>query len=276
MNGFGEGQLPKRFAGDDYQVLVVAEKYQTGFDQPLLHTMYVGKKLSGVRAVQTLSRLNRQHPGKLETFVLDFANSTVKIQDSFRPFFEETFAAPTDPNMLYTLEHEIVAAAVIVPAEMKDAALALLSGDPAQSVKDQRRWINVGRRTCGEVQVLGEEGWAQELDAVAATTGFDAVAAAADEAVIPGNRAIVLGQPGRSEESCSNLLDRCAGERADSPPDEKSTLTRSPDVAREKEPHPPDRTLVGCEAEHVAPADPLVARTRGDSGQSSIIVGHHG
>jgi type I restriction enzyme, R subunit len=74
MNGFGEKELPARFAGDDYRILVVAEKYQTGYDQPLLHTMYVDKKLEGVRAVQTLSRLNRIHSAKDETFVLDFAN----------------------------------------------------------------------------------------------------------------------------------------------------------------------------------------------------------
>jgi type I restriction enzyme R subunit len=79
MNGFGESELPKKFAGDDYQVLVVAEKYQTGFDQPLLHTMYVDKKLAGVKAVQTLSRLNRTHPGKTDTFVLDFANRAEDI-----------------------------------------------------------------------------------------------------------------------------------------------------------------------------------------------------
>lgn len=128
MNGFGEGQLPKRFAGDDYQVLVVAEKYQTGFDQPLLHTMYVDKKLANVRAVQTLSRLNRMHPGKDDTFVLDFANSAEEIQEAFRPFFEETFAAPTDPNILYNLEHEIRSAGVVDPIEMRVAVEALLSG----------------------------------------------------------------------------------------------------------------------------------------------------
>ena len=94
MNGFAETQLPKRFAADEYQVLVVAEKYQTGFDQPLLHTMYVDKKLAGVKAVQTLSRLNRTHPGKDDTFVLDFANNAEEIQDAFEPFFEETSAAP--------------------------------------------------------------------------------------------------------------------------------------------------------------------------------------
>ena len=75
-------------------MLVVAEKYQTGFDQPLLHTMYVDKKLSGVAAVQTLSRLNRTHPGKEDTFVLDFANTAEEIKAAFEPFYEESFADP--------------------------------------------------------------------------------------------------------------------------------------------------------------------------------------
>jgi type I restriction enzyme R subunit len=132
MNGFGESQLPKRFREDGYQVLVVAEKYQTGFDEPLLHTMYVDKKLAGVKAVQTLSRLNRTHPGKEDTFVLDFANSAEEIQEAFEPFFEESFAAPTDPNVLYTMEHDLRAAGVLASAEMAAAVAALLSEDPAQ------------------------------------------------------------------------------------------------------------------------------------------------
>jgi type I restriction enzyme, R subunit len=131
MNGFPETQLPKQFARDDYQVLVVAEKYQTGFDQPLLHTMYVDKKLSGVKAVQTLSRLNRTHPGKTDTFVLDFANKAEEIQDAFAPFFELASATPTDPNVLYTLEHTIKVAQVIHPDEQAAAVKALLSGGAA-------------------------------------------------------------------------------------------------------------------------------------------------
>jgi type I restriction enzyme R subunit len=131
MNGFGESQLPKRFASDDYQVLVVAEKYQTGFDQPLLHTMYVDKKLAGVKAVQTLSRLNRIHPGKTDTFVLDFANSAQEIQAAFEPFFEQSIAAPTDPNLLYTLEATLRAAGVLHPVEVGAAVTALLSGKAA-------------------------------------------------------------------------------------------------------------------------------------------------
>jgi type I restriction enzyme R subunit len=128
MNGFGESKLPKKFAGEDFQVLVVAEKYQTGFDQPLLHTMYVDKKLAGVKAVQTLSRLNRTHPDKDDTFVLDFANTAEEIQNAFRPFFEQSAAAPTDPNILYTLQRTIQSALVIDPAERAAAVEAALSG----------------------------------------------------------------------------------------------------------------------------------------------------
>jgi len=131
MNGFSEAQLPKRFASDEYQVLVVAEKYQTGFDAPLLHTMYVDKKLGGVKAVQTLSRLNRIHPDKTDTFVLDFANSAEEIRAAFEPFFEQTSAAPTDPNVLYTLQRTLLDAQVLHPAEMTAAVEALLAGGAA-------------------------------------------------------------------------------------------------------------------------------------------------
>lgn len=116
LNGFSKTQLPKRFH-EDFQVLVVAEKYQTGFDEPLLHTMYVDKKLAGVKAVQTLSRLNRIHPGKQDTFVLDFANTTEEIQDAFADFYEESIAQPTDPNVLYTLEHDLMSAGVLSPTK---------------------------------------------------------------------------------------------------------------------------------------------------------------
>ncbi len=132
INGFSEGQLPKKFHGPDYQVLVVAEKYQTGFDEPLLHTMYVDKKLAGVAAVQTLSRLNRTHPGKEDTFVLDFANSADEIKAAFEPFFEESFSTPTEPNVLATMEHDLMAAGVLSMPEMEATVAALLSEDPAQ------------------------------------------------------------------------------------------------------------------------------------------------
>lgn len=131
LNGFPETQLPKRFE-EDYQVLVVAEKYQTGFDQPLLHTMYVDKKLAGVKAVQTLSRLNRMHPGKEDTFVLDFANTAEEIQEAFEPFYEQSLAQPTDPNVLYSMEHDLMTAGVLSLDEMDAATVALLSDDPKQ------------------------------------------------------------------------------------------------------------------------------------------------
>ena len=88
--------------------LIVAEKYQTGFDEPLLHTMFVDKKLSGVKAVQTLSRLNRTTRGKVDTFVLDFVNSAEDIKASFEPFYEETvLLEETDPNVVYDMKNTL-------------------------------------------------------------------------------------------------------------------------------------------------------------------------
>ncbi|KAF5055239.1 SWI2/SNF2 ATPase [anaerobic digester metagenome] len=105
MTGYSEKELPTIFERDEYKILIVADKYQTGFDQPLLHTMYVDKKLSGVKAVQTLSRLNRMHPGKEDTFVLDFANDRQTILDSFQPYYEVTSVTEeTDINHLYDLK----------------------------------------------------------------------------------------------------------------------------------------------------------------------------
>lgn len=105
LTGYGERELPEVFDKDDYKILIVADKYQTGFDQPLLHTMYVDKKLSGVKAVQTLSRLNRTCPGKEDTFVLDFANERQTILDSFQPYYEITSVTEeTDVNHLYDLK----------------------------------------------------------------------------------------------------------------------------------------------------------------------------
>ena len=103
-----EKALPETFHTDDYGILVVAEKYQTGFDEPLLHTMFVDKKLSGVKAVQTLSRLNRTTRGKVDTFVLDFVNSAEDIKASFEPFYEETvLLEETDPNVVYDMKNTL-------------------------------------------------------------------------------------------------------------------------------------------------------------------------
>lgn len=108
MNGFPEAKTAETFKGDDYKILIVAEKFQTGFDQPLLHTMYVDKRLNGLHAVQTLSRLNRTHPDKEETFVLDFANEAEDIEKGFQPYYERTvLTEETDPNQLYDLETQL-------------------------------------------------------------------------------------------------------------------------------------------------------------------------
>ena len=96
---FPEAQTAGTFAGTEYRFLIAANKFQTGFDQPLLHTMYVDKKLGGVNAVQTLSRLNRTHPEKQSTMVLDFANESDEIKASFEPYYETTILSEaTDPN----------------------------------------------------------------------------------------------------------------------------------------------------------------------------------
>jgi type I restriction enzyme R subunit len=132
LNGFPSSDIADRIQEDPYRFLICADKFQTGYDEPLLHTMYVDKKLSGVAAVQTLSRLNRTHPGKQDTFVLDFANTAEEIKAAFEPFYEESFATPTEPNVLYTMEHDLMAARVLSRVEMDAAVGALLSEDPAQ------------------------------------------------------------------------------------------------------------------------------------------------
>ena len=103
-----ERQLPLFFNSDMYNVLIVADKYQTGFDEPLLHTMFVDKKLRGVKAVQTLSRLNRSHKGKTDTYILDFINTADDIKKSFQPFYEETLLSDAvDVNVVYEYDTEL-------------------------------------------------------------------------------------------------------------------------------------------------------------------------
>ena len=108
LTGFGEKELPRAFNQEEYKILIVADKYQTGFDQPLLHTLYVDKPLSGVKAVQTLSRLNRTAPGKEDTFVLDFVNDRETILESFQPYYEiTTVSEEPEPNHLYDLKAKL-------------------------------------------------------------------------------------------------------------------------------------------------------------------------
>lgn len=104
INGFPSSEIEKKIETDPYRILVVANKFQTGYDQPLLHTMYVDKQLSDVKAVQTLSRLNRCHPKKKDTFVLDFANEPADIQRAFQTYYKgTTLSHETDPNKLNDL-----------------------------------------------------------------------------------------------------------------------------------------------------------------------------
>ena len=106
--GIKETELPEKFASSEYQVLLVAEKYQTGFDQPLLHTMYVDKRLAGIQAVQTLSRLNRTWVGKEDTFILDFVNSPEDIQEAFQPYYEKTLVGDrAEARQLYDLQSRL-------------------------------------------------------------------------------------------------------------------------------------------------------------------------
>ncbi|AEE92345.1 putative type I restriction-modification system (HsdR) [Tepidanaerobacter acetatoxydans Re1] len=138
MNGFKESELPERFATDEYQVLLVAEKYQTGFDQPLLHTMYVDKKLSGVKAVQTLSRLNRTCPGKEDTFVLDFVNKAEDIQEAFKPYYEATIVEEvTEPNLLYDIQSMLDAYGVYIKEELDKFAYIYFKPKEKKTSKDR-------------------------------------------------------------------------------------------------------------------------------------------
>lgn len=147
LNGFGESQLPDRFAyvraddpsaasrkQEEYRILVVADKYQTGFDQPLLCGMYVDKPLAGVAAVQTLSRLNRIHPLKTQDDVriLDFANPAERIRDSFLPWFETTIAEPEDPNILYDRQRKVMEYQLLVESEMESFLRVLADAGPGQ------------------------------------------------------------------------------------------------------------------------------------------------
>lgn len=108
LNGFPSGQIEDKFQGDPYRFLICADKFQTGYDEPLLHTMYVDKTLAGIKAVQTLSRLNRAHPKKSDTFVLDFLNEPNVIQESFETYYRTTILSEeTDPNRLHDLKNEL-------------------------------------------------------------------------------------------------------------------------------------------------------------------------
>jgi type I restriction enzyme R subunit len=137
--GVREKELPEVFATQEYQVLLVAEKYQTGFDQPLLHTMYVDRRLAGIQAVQTLSRLNRIHPLKEDTFVLDFVNDPNEIRDAFKTYFEGAeIGEAVDPARMYEIKSELDADGVYEAADVENFSAVYFKPRQRQSPNDHQ------------------------------------------------------------------------------------------------------------------------------------------
>ena len=129
LNGFPSSKIAETFQEDPYRFLVCADKFQTGYDEPLLHTMYVDKTLSGVKAVQTLSRLNRSHPQKHDVFVLDFLNDAETIAEAFAQYYRTTILADeTDPNKLHDLQAQLDTAQVYSPEQVAAFARDYLEG----------------------------------------------------------------------------------------------------------------------------------------------------
>ena len=129
LNGFPSSQIPDKVQQDPYRFLIVADKFQTGYDEPLLHTMYVDKALSSIKAVQTLSRLNRAHPQKHDTFVLDFYNDSETIQKSFEPYYRTTILSDeTDPNKLHDLKSDLDGYQVYSQVQIDDLVRLYLNG----------------------------------------------------------------------------------------------------------------------------------------------------
>ena len=130
LNGLPSSQIAARFREDPYRFLVCADKFQTGYDEPLLHTMYVDKTLSGIKAVQTLSRLNRAHPKKHDVFVLDFLNDADTIRDAFADFYRATILADeTDPDKLHDLQADLDGAQVYGEEEVEELVRRYLGGE---------------------------------------------------------------------------------------------------------------------------------------------------
>jgi len=136
-NGIKEKELPEKFGTPEYHILLVAEKYQTGFDQPLLHTMYVDKRLSGIQAVQTLSRLNRTHPLKEDTFILDFVNDREEIQQAFKTYYDGAeIGEEADPAHLYRIQSELKVTGIITQEDIDRFCAVYFKPKQKQSVAD--------------------------------------------------------------------------------------------------------------------------------------------
>lgn len=130
LNGFPSNNIPDIFQNDPYRFLIVADKFQTGYDEPLLHTMYVDKQLSGIKAVQTLSRLNRAHPLKTDTFILDFMNDAEVIQFAFSDYYRTTILSnETDPNKLHDFKSALDGYQVYTQFQIDDVVSLFLKGE---------------------------------------------------------------------------------------------------------------------------------------------------
>jgi type I restriction enzyme R subunit len=129
LNGFSSSEIAAKIQTDPYRFLICADKFQTGYDEPLLHTMYVDKPLSGIKAVQTLSRLNRAHPQKHDCFVLDFQNNAEAITFAFQDYYRTTLLAEeTDPNKLHDLKGALDGAQVYTPEQVRQVVELFLGG----------------------------------------------------------------------------------------------------------------------------------------------------
>jgi type I restriction enzyme R subunit len=136
-NGIKEKELPEKFSTPEFHVLLVAEKYQTGFDQPLLHTMYVDKRLAGIQAVQTLSRLNRIHPLKEDTFILDFVNDREEIQQAFKTYYEGAeMGEEVDPAHLYRIQSELDLSGIYMREDVERFSAIYFKSKQKQSFSD--------------------------------------------------------------------------------------------------------------------------------------------
>jgi len=157
-DGIRESELPSKFDTYEYRVLLVAEKYQTGFDQPYLHTMYVDKRLAGIQAVQTLSRLNRTCRGKEDTFVLDFRNKRDEILNAFKPYYKETPVEElTDPHHLYRLQHQIDESGLIFMEEVDAFSGIYFKSRRESTVRDHADMNHVLDKAVERVKTIDEE-----------------------------------------------------------------------------------------------------------------------
>lgn len=167
--GIKEKELPERFDSEDYHLLIVAEKYQTGFDQPLLHTMYVDKRLSGIQAVQTLSRLNRIHYGKEDTFVLDFVNDRQEILESFQPYYELAVTGErVEPQQLYELQAKLDSFQVYFKSEVEEFSKIFYMPKTSQSKKDHASMNACLDPAVGRYTQLEEDDRKEFMDALVA------------------------------------------------------------------------------------------------------------